>query len=91
MVIAELPEGVIRLVDNRIVVGDSSWANAQPITVVEISRKKLDPRARAFLNGILGLANKAREQADDQAKGTILISTVSHELPTLSVPKESQE
>lgn len=55
---AKLPPGNFRLVDNRIMVGDTSWiATVQPKTVVVLHPKQNKAKHRAFVTLLLEILN----------------------------------
>jgi hypothetical protein len=57
-----LPEGRYRLIDNRIVCGESSWASVnQPITVCILHYKQSTPEHRALVKAMLDELNAGRQ------------------------------
>lgn len=54
--VAALPAGPYRLVDNRIVAGESSWVG-QPVTLCTIHPKQNKPEHRAFIRALLEKLN----------------------------------
>jgi hypothetical protein len=55
----KLPEGQLRLVDNRIVAGDSTWAE-QPHLVCVLHPKQTQPQHLEMLKALIELVNAAR-------------------------------
>lgn len=55
-----LPTGTFRLVDNRIVLGDSSWAAQQPTTICVLHHKQNSPDNMVLIRAMLKELNDAR-------------------------------
>ncbi len=62
-----LPPGRLRLVDNRIFVGDSTWAMTQPITIAVLHHKHTKDENRAYIAQLIAIVNEARDVAAQQA------------------------
>lgn len=60
MVSVLIPEGELKLVDNRIMVGNSTWAMTQPITIAVLHPKHFKDENRALMLELLAIVNAAR-------------------------------
>ena len=59
----ELPPGPLRLVDNRIVAGDSNWL-AQPVTIAILHPKQTKPEHREAVRALLEAVNATRRAVE---------------------------
>jgi hypothetical protein len=57
-----LPEGKYRLIDNRIVLGDSTWAAQQPTTICVLHHKQNTDEHRQLIQRMLDELNTARSR-----------------------------
>lgn len=55
-----IPPGKLRLVDNRIFLGETTWAMAQPITVGVLHPKHTKDDNRVMIRGLLDIINLLR-------------------------------
>jgi hypothetical protein len=55
-----IPEGTMRLVDNRIVCGESTFGQ-QPVLVCSINHKEQTAEQREFVLAMIELCNQTRE------------------------------
>jgi hypothetical protein len=60
-----IPPGLLRLVDNRIVVGDSTFGT-QPLTILVLHPKQTFPEHKERIRAMLDCINQAR--ADQECK-----------------------
>jgi hypothetical protein len=60
-----LPAGKFRLIDNRIVVGESSWAVQQPATICVLHPKQNTDEHRALVKALLDEVNEARAYREE--------------------------
>jgi hypothetical protein len=63
--LARLPQGKLRLVDNRVLAGESTFA-AQPATVCVCAPKHFGDENRQRLQALVDIANCVRDAAQEQ-------------------------